>query len=353
MSYTIDGYTIVNLVDNGSFEKETNGWGTYYPYNEGTYEYSTSTDFHVDGTYSLYIPTNGSVTGGFLDGAIGNLNSHIPIPNNHILYISAYVYHDNSFKMYVNLTVDVYNEALYGGFSGDPLFDVELSADKETTYKISTYGTINVPNDIVTNGNLVIGLYSRFGDSTYWDNVMVVDLTETFGAGNEPTKEWCDANIVYTTSIADDNAPMQCGELIFDRTAQDASYARQTQSSADVDLKGAYNASDLNRIECNCAYLADYLTKLGYACTIVTKTDWTMQDIPWLVEHINRIRYNVIKIVNCFIKQPNAPKIIVDGFMDYQKANNLEQCLQLTYDFIDAMLQETPRCDEYFCGEYY
>lgn len=144
-----------------------------------------------------------------------------------------------------------------------------------------------------------------------------------------------------------------CGELIFDRTASDASYARLMQSSAQLDLKGAYNASDLNRVECNCAYLANYLTSLGYICTIETKTNWTMTDIPWLVEHINRIRYNVIKIVDCFIQKPNAPKIIVDGYMDYQKANNLEQCLQLTYDFIDAMIEETPLCDQYYCGEYY
>lgn len=32
-----------------------------------------------------------------------------------------------------------------------------------------------------------------------WDNLLVVDLTEAFGAGNEPTAEWCDANIPYFT----------------------------------------------------------------------------------------------------------------------------------------------------------
>ena len=33
--------------------------------------------------------------------------------------------------------------------------------------------------------------------NSYVDEVMIVDLTETFGAGNEPTKEWCDENINY------------------------------------------------------------------------------------------------------------------------------------------------------------
>lgn len=32
------------------------------------------------------------------------------------------------------------------------------------------------------------------------DGLMWVDLTAAFGAGNEPDKEWCDANIPFTTS---------------------------------------------------------------------------------------------------------------------------------------------------------
>lgn len=38
----------------------------------------------------------------------------------------------------------------------------------------------------------------------YFDNVMLIDLTETFGSGNEPNKEWCDSHIRYfdgTTTI--------------------------------------------------------------------------------------------------------------------------------------------------------
>lgn len=31
----------------------------------------------------------------------------------------------------------------------------------------------------------------------YVDDAMLIDLTAAFGAGNEPTKEWCDANIEY------------------------------------------------------------------------------------------------------------------------------------------------------------
>ena len=32
---------------------------------------------------------------------------------------------------------------------------------------------------------------------------MVVDLTETFGAGNEKSKEWCDINIPFFEGTMD------------------------------------------------------------------------------------------------------------------------------------------------------
>lgn len=36
--------------------------------------------------------------------------------------------------------------------------------------------------------------------SMWFDGLMLVDLTAVFGAGNEPDKAWCDANIPFTTS---------------------------------------------------------------------------------------------------------------------------------------------------------
>ena len=32
---------------------------------------------------------------------------------------------------------------------------------------------------------------------TWIDGVMLIDLTEAFGIGKEPTKDWCDNNIPY------------------------------------------------------------------------------------------------------------------------------------------------------------
>lgn len=145
-------------------------------------------------------------------------------------------------------------------------------------------------------------------------------------------------------------------DMIQDRVSNDAQYARSVQSTVTEDLKGAYNASDLNRVETNCEILANYLQYLGYACTIETKTDWVMSDIPYLVEHVNRIRYNVIKIIRCFLKyqnEANVPNILINNYMNYIQANNIEISLQLTIDFIDYMIAQYPICGEHYCGELY
>lgn len=46
------------------------------------------------------------------------------------------------------------------------------------------------------------------------------------------------------------------------------------------DLKGAYNASDLNRVGAAVAYVAGRLNGYGYAVTVNQKQDWTVSDIP-------------------------------------------------------------------------
>ena len=33
------------------------------------------------------------------------------------------------------------------------------------------------------------------GDTSYLNSVYLYDLTAMFGAGNEPTKDWCDKNL--------------------------------------------------------------------------------------------------------------------------------------------------------------
>jgi hypothetical protein len=41
----------------------------------------------------------------------------------------------------------------------------------------------------------------------WYDGLMIIDLTEAFGEGNEPTKAWCDANIPYFSGTKDFDFP--------------------------------------------------------------------------------------------------------------------------------------------------
>ena len=43
----------------------------------------------------------------------------------------------------------------------------------------------------------------RSPNYVFLDGAMVVDLTADFGSGNEPTKEWCDANIPFIIGSAE------------------------------------------------------------------------------------------------------------------------------------------------------
>lgn len=74
-------------------------------------------------------------------------------------------------------------------------------ANFSKTYALSNYGGGTLVS-FSGQGGTPESLYITCSgyDYTDVDNVMLVDLTEAFGAGNEPTKEWCDENITYSVT---------------------------------------------------------------------------------------------------------------------------------------------------------
>ena len=81
----------------------------------------------------------------------------------------------------------------------------------QTTASASTTGTgqwetvsnrITVSAEIANAENRKIRLMAQKGnpgDIIYWDNIKLYDLTAIYGAGNEPTKTWCDTNLASPT----------------------------------------------------------------------------------------------------------------------------------------------------------
>lgn len=103
--------------------------------------------------------------------------------------------------------------------------------------------------------------------------------------------------------------------LIYDRTQADVTNRTQ---------KGYYNASDLNRVESWCRYLADTLNSLGYSITISTKTNWVQTDMRTSAE-MERIRTNILALMTGFHW---ITRIYANANQwNYVKANNWEQIL--------------------------
>lgn len=116
---------------------------------------------------------------------------------------------------------------------------------------------------------------------------------------------------------------------VYDRTEEDVTlvraYNKGNASEFDTytDHKGALNASDLNRIETNCEYLAELLHSCGYTADITVKTNWTVSDFPTLAQ-FNRIRSNISDLMNVYAQTEDMPDMRSDDRTDYIDVNNME-----------------------------
>ncbi len=93
-------------------------------------------------------------------------------------------------------------------------------------------------------------------------------------------------------------------------------------------MKGAYNYTDMNRVEGAVAYVAGKLNAEGYPVDLVVKTDWKMTDEPTLAD-MERYYGNVAilrEIIGRFPSTPIAPT--VREKLTHDGANRLEQILK-------------------------
>jgi hypothetical protein len=88
--------------------------------------------------------------------------------------------------------------------------------------------------------------------------------------------------------------------------------------------KGAYNYSDLNRVERAVSVISD-LAGLG----LTTKTDWTMWDIPRAAD-MTRYLGNIYAIRDHYSIQIDLPSKMDD--LTYYYANNIESVLRAAYN---------------------
>lgn len=102
--------------------------------------------------------------------------------------------------------VEVYQENAGGGT------DFYWPIAEPNVYSHSTIGEANIWNlhsAVVDRSSFEDGLYNfrldlnnnKTAQTAWFDGWMIIDLTQAFGYGNEPTKEWCDTNIPYFENI--------------------------------------------------------------------------------------------------------------------------------------------------------
>lgn len=100
-------------------------------------------------------------------------------------------------------------------------------------------------------------------------------------------------------------------------------------------MKGAYNASDMNRVGTALNYLAGRLASIcGKSVAWTAKTDWAVTDIPAAsqAETYRRQIQDIRDALAYPAGTPDAPQL---GRLTYTDANNIERILKLCEELID------------------
>lgn len=175
--------TYSNLVWNGSYENGSSGWNNATNIVSGGYTGSKSLKFNAGSSVDTHqtfdtakLKLNHKYYGALMFKSSSNFSKG-----------------DSRFELWAGDNMD----------GGDRLIFGRKNLKTTTWQRISSIQTITT--DAYLNKNWFIrNLLHNPNSDSYTDDLIIVDLTETFGAGNEPTKEWCDANITYVDGVDTD-----------------------------------------------------------------------------------------------------------------------------------------------------
>ena len=187
-------YQLRNMVTNGGFEEGAQGWTTDMLTTTNTTQNEIVSDVYKSGSKSLHISPNGWQYQR-LSGAISQGD-----------------------KIYFGASTDI-RSLTSGGLSAGLTYNRDADLGKTHGQAIKQvegkYGDYTASNGFIRKGLIgevekypeifaQVGIATNSEGEAYVDNIVVINLTKTFGAGNEPDLAWCNANIEYfegTTSI--------------------------------------------------------------------------------------------------------------------------------------------------------
>ena len=155
-------------------------------------------------------------------------------------------------------------------------------------------------------------------------------------------------------------------DLITDRTTADVArvitltskLAQGTATAAEraewlTNLKGAYNASDLNRVGTYVQLLTDKMHEIGLFPDTVGRNNWTESDyndaaaLDYYLVDINKIR----TAINAMPSTPPVPDTMQE--LNYIRANNIEQILLDMNRMTDNLIDGLYYSGEVYAGEVY
>ena len=132
-------------------------------------------------------------------------------------------------------------------------------------------------------------------------------------------------------------------------SAGTATAAEQTEWASD--LKGAYNASDLNRVGAAVAYVAGRLTGYGYAVSVSPRQDWQVADIPTqesmtaYLADVAALR-GAIAVMNSTPTTPDSA-----SGLTWREANDIERILLDVDELLTRMAAAWFYSGELYAGE--
>ena len=116
-------------------------------------------------------------------------------------------------------------------------------------------------------------------------------------------------------------------------------------------MKGAYNASDLNRVASAMSYLSQRFASAGYSVPVSSPTDWANGDIPrkddldTYLDDLRRIRAAMAVMDTT----PAAPESM--DYLTWAKANDIEKILVDVDDALGRLLLSPFYSGEIYSGE--
>ena len=116
-------------------------------------------------------------------------------------------------------------------------------------------------------------------------------------------------------------------------------------------LKGAYNYTDMNRVESAVEYVANRLTEAGYGVVPVVKKNWTLTDKPTLAD-LNRYMKNISDIRSALATYETTPEApTTERRLSFQAANAIEQILADVDDLVSKMVSAYFYSNDLYSGE--